>query len=120
MKLISLMIIIFTIVLGIVVILGVGNQFNNDCISDDKSFVVSGIVTDVEYLGDCNMINFVDGRVLYLHGSPNEKYHLEDLDNLLIVGFNYTFYYHHECVMSDGNEVWYHQGNVIDKIMVYR
>jgi hypothetical protein len=93
-------------------------SMNKNCVSDDKHFTKTGIVTDVLFLGDCNMITFNDSSVLYLHGSPNEKYDLYEIDNLLAVGVNYTFSYHHECVMSDGNEIWYHQGNVIDKIVV--
>jgi len=91
---------------------------SSDCVSDDEHFVKSGIVSKVEFLGDCNLIDFEDGSFLYLHGSPNEKYDLYEIKNLLAFGVNYTFYYHHECVMSDGNEVYYHEGNVIDKIKV--
>lgn len=87
-----------------------------ECSSDGKSFVKTGLVSEVTFFGDCNMIKFDDGSVLYLHGSPNEAYDLYDIEGLLVVGVNYTFSYHHECVMSDGNEVSYHEGNVIDKI----
>jgi len=117
MKLIMLMIGIFVAVLLICLIIGFPNQ-NNNCESDGKSFTTSGVVSKVTFLGDCNLIDFEDGSFLYLHGSPNEKYDLYEIDTLLAVGVNYTFNYHHECVMSDGNEVWYHEGNVIDRIKV--
>ena len=117
MKLIMLIIGITIAVFLTIFIVGLPNQ-NNNCQSDGKSFQVSGIVSDVTFLGDCNLIDFEDGSFLYLHGSPNEKYDLYEIDNLLAAGVNYTFIYHHECVMSDGNEIWYHEGNVIDKIFV--
>jgi len=88
------------------------------CETDGKSEVVTGVVSSVTFLGDSNMIDFEDGRRLYLHGSPNARFKLYDIKGLLAVGVNYSFYFHHACVMSDGNTIHYHDGNVIDKIKV--
>jgi len=88
------------------------------CETDGKSEIVTGIVSDVSFLGDSNMIDFEDGRRLYLHGSPDARFKLYDIKGLLAIGVNYSFYFHHACVMSDGNTISYHDGNVIDKIKV--
>jgi len=90
----------------------------NQCHSDNEKFVTTGIVENVEWYGGTIEIFFDDNRSLGLSGSPNAKYDLLEMDELLIPGFNYTFYYHRECVMGDGNTEWWYEGNVIDKIKV--
>lgn len=90
----------------------------SQCETDGESEVVTGIVSSVTFLGDSNMIDFEDGRRLYLHGSPNARFRLYDIKGLLAIGVNYSFYFHHACVMSDGNTIHYHDGNIIDKIKV--
>lgn len=114
---------LFLSLMAIVIVCLIALQFHypfhiNDCSSDGAEFTKTGIVVDVMFLGDCNMITFNDSSVLYLHGSPNEKYDLYEIKSLLSKGTNYSFSYHHECVMSDGNEIYYHEGNVIDRIKV--
>ena len=87
-----------------------------DCDTDGKSFTKIGIVSSIEFYGDSDIIEFEDGSHLRLHGSPNAEYSLLTMENLIVVGQNYTFFYHHECVWDDGNNPTCHEGNVIDRI----
>ena len=89
-----------------------------DCKTDNKHFVKTGIIVDVNFYGYFNMIDFENGDILCLHGSPNEKIDLCKLKNYLSIGSNYTFYYHHECVWDDGNEPTCIESNVIDRIEI--
>ena len=93
---------------------------SNNCKSDNEKFTKIGVVKDVTYLGGSILIDFINGSYLYIHGSSNNKYPIEDLDDILVVGAKYRFSYHYECVMSDGNEPVWFEGNVIDKLEVYQ
>ena len=117
MKLITLMIGIFIAGLFITLILGLPNQ-NNNCQSNNEKFIKTGIVSNVEWLGGSILIDFEDDSYLYIHGSPDNKYSIDDLDNILVVGANYSFNCHYDCVMSDGNEPYWFEGVVIDKLIV--
>ena len=88
------------------------------CVCDNKSFTISGVVVSTSYIGDCIRIDFDDGRCLFLHGSPDAQYDGWEMIHLLYVGGNYSFSYHHACVMSDGNTPTWFEGNVIDEIRV--
>ena len=90
----------------------------NDCKSNNEKFNRTGILEYSEWYGGTIGIFFKDGSQLGLSGSPNAEYTLLQMEELLISGVNYTFYYHKECVMSDGNEPSWYEGNVIDRIIV--
>ena len=114
---------LFYVLTGICIVCLIALQFYypfhiNDCSSDGEHFVKTGVVRSVEFCGSFNLIEFEGGGELYLHGSPNEAYDLYVIDGLLAVGVSYTFSYHHECVMSDGDDIVYFEGNIIDNIKV--
>jgi len=90
----------------------------HNCESNNEKFTKTGIVKYTEWYGGTIGIFFDDGSQLGLSDSPNAEYTLLQMDELLISGVNYTFYYHKECVMSDGNTEWWYEGQVIDRIKV--
>lgn len=108
------------LVIGLVLMLNglLSGCIEHDCVSDGERRTKSGIVDNVEWYGGTTGIYFKDGSQLSLSGSPNAKYDLLEVVDLLASGVNYTFYYHRECVMSDGNEISWYEGNVIDEIKV--
>ena len=111
------MVFIFGSLSIVTIILGFTSS-NNNCQSDNEKYTKTGIVDYAEWYGGTIGIYFKDGSQVYFSGSPNAKYDLLEMENLLANGVNYTFYYHRDCVMSDGNTVYWYEGNVIDKIKV--
>jgi len=94
-------------------------RFNTgNCESNNEYHTKTGIVEYTEWYGGTIGVYFVNGDALSLSGSPNAKYNLEEMINLIAPNVNYTFYFHKDCVQSDGNTIHYYEGNVIDKIKV--
>ena len=84
-------------------------------ITKNKTLVICGNIT-IDYCdGAVCIIKFDDSRYISFHGSPNARYDTLDFE-LLEQGAMYTFVYHREEVMGDGNTEFWFMGNVIDNI----